>query len=142
MPAQVPMGARCRRQWECNTPAGPLLKAGRAQGNGPLFILYYNGALPDVVDWRMLPTRDAPVNVHLFSTVRCCGVTRTTRTTRQVFRDVTLNLHAEVEKMVVWFPSKNSTLTRESLPCPRSTGRSAAEWRFVGDLESSVSIDL
>eukprot|EP00752_Nemacystus_decipiens_P003733 g3439.t1 len=32
-----------------------------------------------------------------------------------VFRDVTLNLHAEVEKMVLWFPSKNTTLTL-SLP--------------------------
>ncbi|CAM9877910.1 unnamed protein product, partial [Ectocarpus sp. 12 AP-2014] len=32
-----------------------------------------------------------------------------------VFRDVTLNLHSEVEKMVAWFPPKNSTLTL-SLP--------------------------
>ena len=31
----------------------------------------------------------------------------------QVFRDVTLNLHAEVEKMVIWFPPKNSTLSCE-----------------------------
>ncbi|CAM9699705.1 unnamed protein product [Pylaiella littoralis] len=32
-----------------------------------------------------------------------------------VFRDVTLNLHAEVEKMVAWFPPKNTSLTL-SLP--------------------------
>lgn len=30
-----------------------------------------------------------------------------------MFRDVTLNLHAEVEKMVIWFPPKNSTMIRE-----------------------------
>lgn len=41
-----------------------------------------------------------------------------------MFRDVTLNLHAEVEKMVVWFPSKNSTLTCESFLTdpPRPSG--------------------
>lgn len=32
----------------------------------------------------------------------------------KVFRDVTLNLHAEVDKMVAWFPPKGSTVTRES----------------------------
>lgn len=38
----------------------------------------------------------------------------------QVFRDVTLNLHSEVDKMVVWFPPKNTSLTRESLAIPPS----------------------